>query len=156
MKPRHVLILIAGVLVCALLVGGTTIATSGPRGYKFLGDADAVRVLVEEDGSPVGREARFYLVHRPLDDVLPEARRELEKGNFKLDKAHSGTTAFQRGRGDRVELHSAEGCGHKEVVKRIPLVDRANWTVVKTVDPRMRRAIQRWLIEYGKQVPTTG
>lgn len=153
MKLRNVLIFAGGVLVCALLVGGTTIATTPPRGYKFMGDADAVRVIVEEDGGPFGREARFYLINKPVAEVLAVAEPELTKANFKVDSGPVNTSCFQRGKGDRVEIHSAFGCGHDKVVNKIPEAEKANWTVVKTIDPRIRRAVYRWMIEYGKHTP---
>lgn len=152
-KLKHVVIFIAGVLLCVIFVAGTTIATSAPRGYKFLEGQDAVYVEIVADGGPLGREARFYLVNRPMEELLPDAERELLKANFKPDGVERSTVAFQRGQGDRVEIHPALGCKHDEVVKRVPEEERSAWTVVKTVDPRLRRAAYRKIIEYGKQTP---
>ena len=75
-------------------------------------------MIVEEDGGPFGREARFYLINKPVAEVLAIAEPELLKANFKVDSGPVGTSCFQRGKGDRVEIHSGKHTPQgQEIVK---------------------------------------
>lgn len=148
MKFRHFVVLAAALLVLCVLAGGGAIVATPPRAFDFLGDGSLRASDLAYNDSYLEAEASLHLVNRPVAELLPVAREELEGKGFRaveeLPKA-----LFRRGRRETVELHSAAGCRHLSLIKDVPEGERASWTVVKIVDPRVRRALHQHFVRFA-------
>ncbi len=144
MKFRYVLVILAGLLFAAIVVTVSTVARYGPNHYGFLGNAQPSKVSLQPDPIGwVGREERFYVLHKDAGTVAKEAIDELTPIGWRHTTDSSLT--FRRGQYESITIARANASNDLGLV---PSDRRSEYTIVTVIDPRMppafRQRIARW------------
>ena len=147
MKFRYVLVILAGIVITVVIISVSTIARARSSHYKFLGNNRPKEVRLQTDSVGwVGREERFFVLHKEPRAVANEADRELTTIGWR--RVGSDPAVFQRGPHETIDVRGARQYTDPKLLEGIPKEQLANYTVVKIIDPRMppalRHRIARW------------
>ena len=147
MKLRHVFLILGGVAVALILLMASTVVKYQANAYRFLGNAAPKKVVVEPDRvGLVGREARYYVIHKSPAAVVSQAESELTAVGW--TRLQNDPALFGRGPHERIDVREASQYSDKQLLAGIPSAELTSYSVVKVVDPRMPPAIRgriaRW------------
>jgi len=142
MKFRHYLLILGGVLLSVLLFGIGAVIRSQPVHYGFLDNEKAKRTSLEPDPiGLIGRESRFYVIHKSFAKIDDRAKRELEPKGWK--ETATNPSLFTRSKHEHIEIWPANNYMDTQLLAGIAKADLANYTVVKVIDPHMAPAIKQ-------------
>lgn len=152
MKFGRIVIGILAVAVLLAALGAGAVMTSSAKRYDFLGGESPKAIFVEPvSGTSRGREARYYVLPIPFANLKTKAESALtSETGWTRTVQSDGAILFRRGRIESVTLRRADRVKDARLTASLPAKDRQSWTLVRTVDPRGRRALRRTLMNWGK------
>src|SRR5262249_47617623 len=121
MKFRHVITILASLLIVAILFSIGIVTRYEPAHYRFLGSDAPRKISVSRQGVGwPGLETRFYVIHKGVDAVTADAQAEL--GNVGWRRLNAQPAVFGRGPHESIDVRSASDCEDASLLAGIPKI----------------------------------